>query len=35
MQRHGWRVVRFAANSVAENREGIWTEIERLLYDSP
>ena len=35
MEQQGWRVVRFAANYVVENAEGIWTEIDRLLYDSP
>jgi very-short-patch-repair endonuclease len=35
MEQQGWRVVRFAANYVVENPEGIWVEIERLLRDGP
>lgn len=31
MERDGWRVLRFWANQVVENREGIWAEIERAL----
>jgi len=33
MEREGWRVVRFAANEVVANREGIWAAI-RLVLDS-
>ena len=32
MERHGWRVVRFAANEVVQNPEGIWVAI-RALFD--
>ena len=35
MEQEGWRVVRFAANCVLANPEGIWTEIDRLLRDDP
>jgi very-short-patch-repair endonuclease len=31
MEQQGWRVVRFAANYVVENPEGIWAEIEQVL----
>ena len=31
MKQRGWRVVRFWANEVVKNPEGIWAEIERLL----
>jgi very-short-patch-repair endonuclease len=35
MEQRGWRVVRFAANYVLANPEGIWTEIDRLLRNGP
>ncbi|HEY6715795.1 MAG TPA: DUF559 domain-containing protein [Reyranella sp.] len=35
MEREGWRVVRFWANEVVQNPEGIWAEIEQLVSDSP
>jgi very-short-patch-repair endonuclease len=31
MEREGWRVVRFAANEVVANREGIWAAIQVVL----
>jgi len=31
MEQLGWRVVRFWANEVVANPEGIWTEIEQVL----
>jgi very-short-patch-repair endonuclease len=34
MESLGWRVVRFAANEVVQNREGIWTAIQSLIDDS-
>ena len=30
----GWRVVRFGANEVVENPEGIWAAIQSLINDS-
>jgi very-short-patch-repair endonuclease len=33
MEREGWRVIRFWANEVVQNREGIWTAIEIALND--
>jgi very-short-patch-repair endonuclease len=35
MEREGWHVVRFWANEVVQNPEGIWTEIERLIEARP
>ena len=35
MQGLGWRVVRFAAIHVLEDREAIWTEINQLLGGAP
>jgi very-short-patch-repair endonuclease len=35
MEREGWRVVRFWANEVVQNPEGIWAEIEQLVSGSP
>ena len=35
MEREGWRVVRFWANAVMENPEGIWEEIEQVLIAAP
>jgi very-short-patch-repair endonuclease len=35
MEREGWRVVRFWANEVVQNPEGIWAEIEQVLAASP
>jgi very-short-patch-repair endonuclease len=32
MEREGWSVIRFAANEVCANREGIWAAI-RLVLD--
>jgi very-short-patch-repair endonuclease len=31
MKREGWRVIRFAANEVVANREGIWAAIQLVL----
>src|SRR5690242_13427120 len=31
MERHGWRVVRFAANEIVQNPEGIWAVIRGFL----
>ena len=31
MQREGWRVVRFWANEVVQNPEGIWAENEQVV----
>src|SRR5262249_35085011 len=31
MERHGWHVVRFAANEVVQNPEGIWVVVRGLL----
>jgi very-short-patch-repair endonuclease len=33
MEREGWRVIRFWANEVVQNPEGIWTTIEIALND--
>ena len=33
MEREGWRVIRFWANEVVQNRDGIWTAIEIALAD--
>jgi very-short-patch-repair endonuclease len=33
MEREGWRVVRFGANEVVQNPEGIWTAIEIALNE--
>ncbi len=33
MERDGWRVVRFWASEVVENREGIWAAIEAVLKE--
>ena len=33
MEREGWRVLRFWANEVVENPEGIWSAIEVALRD--
>ncbi len=35
IEREGWRVVRFWANEVVQNPEGIWAEIEQVLSDVP
>jgi very-short-patch-repair endonuclease len=35
MEREGWRVVRFWANEVVQNPEGIWAEIEQVVGGSP
>jgi very-short-patch-repair endonuclease len=34
MERDGWRVLRFWANQVVDNREGVWAEIEQALLAS-
>ena len=31
MEREGWRVLRFWANHVVANREGVWMEIEQAI----
>src|SRR5215208_6386753 len=31
MEREGWRVIRFWANEVVQNREGVWSAIEIAL----
>jgi very-short-patch-repair endonuclease len=31
MEREGWRVLRFWAHHVVQNREGIWAEIEQAV----
>lgn len=31
MERQGWRVLRFWANHVVENPEGVWAEIEQVI----
>jgi len=31
MERKGWRVLRFWANHVVQNPEGIWAEIEQVV----
>jgi len=31
LEREGWRVVRFWANHVVQNPDGIWAEIEQLI----
>ena len=33
MEREGWRVIRFWANEVVQNPEGIWSAIEIALND--
>jgi len=35
MEQAGWRVLRFWANQVVENREGTWIEIEQALASPP
>ncbi|MDP1752199.1 MAG: DUF559 domain-containing protein [Reyranella sp.] len=35
IEREGWRVLRFWANEVVQNLEGIWAEIERVLREDP
>src|SRR5207244_3911257 len=35
MEGEGWRVVRFWANEVVQNPEGIWSAIELILRDAP
>ncbi len=35
MEREGWRVLRFWANHVVENPEGIWAEIEQAVSAPP
>jgi very-short-patch-repair endonuclease len=35
MEREGWHVVRFWANHVVENPDGIWEEIELALKQRP
>ena len=35
MESEGWRVVRFWANHIVENPEGIWQEIELVLKNRP
>ena len=35
MEREGWRVVRFWANEVVQNPEGIWAEIEQVVSARP
>ncbi len=35
MEREGWRVVRFWANEVVQNTEGIWAKIEQVVADCP
>jgi len=34
MEREGWRVLRFWANEVVQNREGIWAAIDLALRES-
>jgi len=34
MEREGWRVIRFRANEVVQNPEGIWSAIEQALGDT-
>ena len=34
MESLGWRVVRFGANEVVQNREGIWAAIQVLISES-
>ncbi len=34
MEGLGWRVVRFAANEVVQNPEGIWASIQLLIIES-
>jgi very-short-patch-repair endonuclease len=33
MEREGWRVIRFWANEIVQNPEGIWASIEIALND--
>jgi very-short-patch-repair endonuclease len=33
MESRGWRVVRFGANEVVQNPEGIWTAIQGLISE--
>ena len=35
MESEGWRVVRFWANHVVENSEGVWEEIELVIKERP
>lgn len=35
MEREGWRVLRFWANHVVAEREGVWAEIDRFLAEPP
>jgi very-short-patch-repair endonuclease len=34
MESRGWRVVRFGANEVVQNLEGIWAAIQSVIQDS-
>ncbi|MCX7362903.1 MAG: DUF559 domain-containing protein [Alphaproteobacteria bacterium] len=33
MQRHGWQVLRFGANEVVQNLEGVWAAIDAAVSD--
>src|SRR5215207_1506601 len=35
MEREGWRVIRFWANEVVQNPDGIWEEIQLVLNNVP
>jgi len=35
MERQGWRVLRFWANYVVQNPEGVWREIEQVISAPP
>ncbi|MDI1283854.1 MAG: DUF559 domain-containing protein [Reyranella sp.] len=35
MEREGWRVLRFWANHVVQNTEGVWAEIEQVISNPP
>ncbi|TAJ41553.1 MAG: endonuclease domain-containing protein [Reyranella sp.] len=35
MEREGWRVLRFWANHVVQNRDGVWAEIEQVISNPP
>lgn len=35
MEREGWRILRFWANHVVQNPEGVWAEIEQAISGPP
>ncbi|MEI7872865.1 MAG: DUF559 domain-containing protein [Alphaproteobacteria bacterium] len=35
MEQDGWRVLRFWANEVVQNPEGVWMAVEQALSEAP